>query len=647
MTEIGKKISYTAVITLFLCTFPLSQPQAQLATTATPDWAKALSLITDANDPLMQKFALWAYSTETSMPVDAKKLMAFVRANPGWPRTHVMEQQIEDDFPLSLRPYEIVEWFESHEPRGYKGIQLYISALLSLGRHSDARRELSRLWRDTPLQKNEVYALIGKYTKMFTPLDHARRMEHLIWNGRYSEAITMYAFVDQDTRQLAKARIALARDESGVDNYIQKVPAHLQNHAGLVYERLRWRRKRDMDDRAVDLLERQPDDLINPESWWQERHILLRRALEKGDHKEAYKIAQNHHLTEGADFAQAEWILGWLETNHLNQSTKAAPRFENMYNKVGSAISRSRAAYWAGLAHEKSGNKNAATEWYQLAGGYPATYYGQLAVEKLGLDYRPEKFPPYFPNRTERDVFENHELVRMIRILHKAGLDKMAEPFFARLLLDAKTPAQHRLIAELGAQTKQLQFSIQANKNLQMNHGGFLYQSGYPYMTRLPTDKPEKALVHAIIYRESMFNPNAISPAGARGLMQVMPATARELARRTGKNYALDALTGNPDFNIFLGSTYLQEMIERYNGSYPLAIAAYNAGPSRVNRWLETFGDPRTEEVDIVDWVEHLPIYETRNYVQRVMEAFYIYRLQFNQRGATIMAFNNFSKTQN
>ena len=149
---------------------------------------------------------------------------------------------------------------------------------------------------------------------------------------------------------------------------------------------------------------------------------------------------------------------------------------------------------------------------------------------------------------------------------------------------------------------------------------------GYPIIKLPYKSGVEPALILSVIRQESNFDKKAKSRRGAMGYMQLMPKTARELGKILKVNFTLAQLKNNPTLNIILGSEYLRRLIEKFDGSYVLALAAYNAGPLNVTRWMKNAGDPRKSEVDVIDWIERIPFRETRNYVQRVLENVSVYR---------------------
>jgi soluble lytic murein transglycosylase len=608
------------------------------ARSAEPDWQNALS---GNPDPLAQKLLIWLNVTEANQPYSPPELIRFTLENSDWPKLYTFRDQVEKGIGTLSHPYEIAAWFDQNPPKSADGIKVYVAALIDLDHSDKAKAALKKFWLDAELDKKETSAAASQYRRLFPLTAHIDRLDNLLWKQRYQEAEYMLPLVDADHSRLAQARIALGRMSSKAPKLVAALPLALQNDSGLIYDRLKWRRQMNKDADAVSFLRSAPKNPAHPELWWRERNILARRTLEKRDYAGAYKIILNNGLVSGADYSQAEWILGWLSLRFLHQPDKAYQHFDNFYQAVTSAVSRSRAAYWLARAAEAMRQEEASKNWDKLGAQFPSTFYGQLCYEKINgpvdaAQFMDDQVPP-----ESFQGFDDTELVQAVRLLADAGVPKYADPFFIKLLNKAKDRTDFILISRLARETGRIRFSVEANKQLQQKLGDFMFTEGYPLLPSLPVDDPESALIHAIVHRESMFDARAASPAGASGLMQLMPRTAKHVSKHIGKKFTVDKLTENPLYNIELGATYLQSLLDDYDGYYPLAIAAYNAGPSNVKKWVKEFGDPRKGKVDIIDWIELIPIYETRNYVQRVMESYYIYKLRLSEPPQTVLAFKN------
>ncbi len=627
---------FCGVLSLMVVCFGAPQP---LHADATPQELQKSTdlLLAQRQDPLARKLLVWLYATESKLPIHAPDLINFTRNNKDWPRLHTIRLKIEQNIGDTITPANTITWFNENPPETADGIKAYIRALMATQQQDRAKHALKSFWEHAVLTKKDTVSLIGIYPRILNADDHEKRLNRMIWESRYSEAEALLPFVSANNRTLAAARLALAQNKPNASTLVQNLtPAQLQDE-GVTFERMRWRRMRGMDSGALEMLAQKPAAPAEPAAWWREMNILARRKLEAKDYHGAYNIIQKHKMSEGSGYAQAEWLLGWIELRFLKQPGKALPRFIKLHDKVNAAISKARASYWAARAAEALPDGVLAQAWHRKAAAYTSTFYGQLSYAKLYGAAKPGAFRDPVVTEEKAQAFVARETVRVVRMLHAAGLTQFLDPFLARLLLDAKTPEDYVLVARLARETGRFYYAVQANKDIQTNEGLFMPVEGYPVLPPLPLQAPEKSLVHAIIHRESMFNTLAVSPAGARGLMQLMPGTARDMARKTGEGYSAEKLMLDARFNVLLGSTYLQELIRRYDGFYPMAIAAYNAGPGRVSSWIEEFGDPRDRKTDLIDWIEQIPIYETRNYVQRVMESYYMYRLQFGEPARTVL----------
>ncbi|MEE8247968.1 MAG: lytic transglycosylase domain-containing protein, partial [Alphaproteobacteria bacterium] len=358
---------------------------------------------------------------------------------------------------------------------------------------------------------------------------------------------------------------------------------------------------------------------------WVERAIQVRRALDEGAVTEAYRLAQEHKQSEGADFAEAEWLAGWIALRFLDEDRVAYGHFARLYDAVRFPISRARGAYWAGRSAESMGESKLARQWYALGAAHPTAFYGQLAALKLGDGPALALDPDPSPGPEAVEAFNARELVRAVRLLAELGEKERLRPFIMRLNELAETPAEHALVALLAKSAGRADLAVASTKR-SVRAGVVLAGAGYPVIGLPAGGAPEPALLLAVARQESEFNPKAVSNRDARGLMQLLPATAKVVSRQLKLRYDKKKLTEDPWYNARLGSAFLAELIERHDGSYVLALAAYNAGPSRVKRWLKAYGDPRTGEVDALDWIELVPFAETRNYLHRVLEGLQVYR---------------------
>ena len=362
---------------------------------------------------------------------------------------------------------------------------------------------------------------------------------------------------------------------------------------------------------------------------WKDLHVRIRDDFSQRAWRDAYDLASRHNLDAGSsDYANAEFICGWLALRHLGQPKVALAHFKHLYESVKTPISKSRGAYWIGRTYEALGDKASAREWYETGSAYPTFFYGQLSVAKLypgdGL-----RLPEPEVSASARAAFERGALPHIVRSLNAIGEQDRAARFLKTLANSNDSREDFILTDDLARSLGKPNLEVSVTKVA--NQKGFTLGSrGFPVTAMAKGSNPETALALGIIRQESEFRADAKSQAGALGMMQLMPSTARGLANRAGIGFSDNDLL-RPDYNVKLGREYLGDRLDEFSGSYILAIASYNAGHGRVREWLDIYGDPRSPSVDPIDWIETLPVYETRNYVQRVLENTQVYRAKLAQ----------------
>jgi len=597
-------------------------------------WTAATRHAARAKDPLPAKVLSWLRFSTQGSGATFQEIDDFLTANPDWPRRASLRRRAEETMKAALQDTAALAWFAKEAPRTTAGAIRYGNALLAKGQRQEATRYIREAWRTLDMARPDERSFYRSFRNFLRKEDNVARLDRLIWDQRVGAARRQMRRVSRDQQHLAQARLMLMRRTGGVDGAIARVPSELQVHPGLVFERMRWRRRKGFTDRAVELLKHPPAQLIRPAKWWQERAILSRRALAEGDITTAYRLAQGHSQTKGSSLAEAEWLSGWIALRYLRDYDVARRHFQRLFKTVRYPISRARGAYWTARAIEENpadieNRRTQAMQWYRAAARFPTTFYGQLAIDRLSQqrNTRPPTEPA--PSAAEMKQFEDRELVRATRLLAHLGQNKLVKTFVLRLTPLAKRPAEWALIGRLATDLNRNDLAIRVAK-LAIRKGVTLTAAGYPKLNVRRDFSVEPALMHAVIRQESAFDTKAISRAGARGLMQLMPATARQVARQLKVRHNKQKLLTDPVHNLRLGSAYLDHLRENYDGSLILAVAAYNAGPGNVNRWIRLNGDPREfSTFDAIDWIESIPFSETRNYVQRVLENMTVYGYRF------------------
>jgi peptidoglycan lytic transglycosylase len=594
------------------------------------EWPRALRLAALIEDPLPAKTVRWLRMIEEGQPADFATIAQFLIDNPHWPWPEQLQAIAEETITDPADHALIRRLFADRPPLTTRGHIGYAEALFEINQDEPAKALIRKAWIEGDFSPREEQRLLQKYRHLLSRADHIARLDNLLWDYRRNSANRMLALVPDGYRRLAEARMRLQRRQGGLEKAIEAVPAELRNDPGLTFDRMRWRRQKQLDQGVLEVLLDPPEELGRPALWWFEREFQIRRALRKRNFELAYQLASRHRQTAGDEFAEAEWLAGWLALRFIHQPNTALRHFNRLYDGVRAPVDRANAAYWAGRSATALGDRWLAGQWYRRAAEVPIAYYGQLAAEALGEASRPLPDPPS-ADPMQRASFESQELVRVARMLIEADATDQLTPFLVRLGEQATSATQVGLVAELAATTGRPHLVAQVGRHTayygEPNHVAAFPIPEIAGLMRPPPGDPEPALLMGVGRQESMFNPWVSSHAGARGLLQLIPRTAFLMARQLGLPYNPGRLVGDPDYNVRLGSHYLKTLLKHYDGEVALAVAAYNAGPRRVDEWIRLHGDPRRGDPSaLIDWIELIPFDETRNYVQRVLEGRDMYR---------------------
>ncbi len=599
------------------------------------DLEAARDMTRHGGQPLLNKYLTWLYLSQPSLDGDFQEIADFLRANPHWPGQTTLREHAEIAMPPGLPDSEVLAWFSDYPPISHVGMTRYGQALQRVGQLDQAVSQIRETWVQANFTSTEEAGYRQLFGAQLRQEDEVARFERLVWQGRKEPARRQAARLGNGYPELAEARLRLAYRDPGVDGAIKRVPARLQNDPGLIYERARWRMRKDRYAGALELLDPPLTGVTHADEWWDLRFWVARYAFRVGDFSVAYRLASQHGMDSGGGFAEGEWFAGWLALRFLQQPETAYRHFQTLYEGVSYPISLSRAAYWAGEAANAINKPEWAKRWYTLAAHHVTTYYGQLAAARLGQAPMTLYPTDTYAEPADAVAFERQELVQVARLLHAVGARDRIGPLIYQLRQQTSKVDEVRLASELAQELNRPDLAVHAAK--QASYDGILLpQQLYPDADFYAGHSNEADLVLAVIRQESVFYERAVSSAGARGLMQLMPATAKGLSKRLGLPYDRARLLDEPEYNVQLGRAYLRELMAEFDGYYPLVLAAYNAGPSRAREWIRLFGDPRDGDVDPVDWVESIPFTETRNYVQRVIEGAVVYRQRYAPDSATL-----------
>ncbi|NWG53686.1 MAG: lytic transglycosylase domain-containing protein [Hydrogenophilaceae bacterium] len=598
------------------------------------DWATVRALRDGASDTLVRRILQWRLAASSDAPTSFSDIAAALRELEDWPGRDSMRRRAElAIFDSALSFADRVAWLRAEGgPQSGEGKVALAQALRRTGQVEEATRLAREAWRENSLNGRAEEIVLDEFASALSSEDHAARVDRALWRGERGAAQRLMPRLRPEDRLLAQARIVLqTRPRRGVQAAVDAVPASRADDAGFLYDRARYIRISGRPEDAA-IYARRIDARLAPEfardDIFTEKRRHIARAMRNHDRETAYALTANHGMTSGEHFADAEWMAGWLALRFLNKPQEAAAHFAHLDENVSTPVSRARALYWRAEAARALGQNGDADARLEEAARYDFTYYGQLAAARRGGVMRlSESSPPV--SDSVRIAFENRELVRALRLISEFGTQRDFESIAYYLDDTLDNPQELELLSNLAREASYMRTSVRAAKS-GIRRGVIAVNAAFP-MLELParvreSSRPEPALVLAIIRQESEFDPRAVSHANARGLMQIIPPTARTTARRLGLSYQLAALTNDPEYNMTLGAAYLGDLIDNWGGSYVLAIASYNAGPGRAREWINDWGDPRRRDVDVVDWIELIPISETRNYIQRVLENLQVYR---------------------
>ncbi len=606
---------------------------AALQSAAAKDWPQALTLARDAA-PIGGDLILWQWLRDGQGKLDDYE--AFLARRPDWPGLPLLKEKGEIAVARSDDAKRILAYFGADKPRSGIGSVAMVRALIATGRTDEAKDEALRGWAELKFDPEAEAAMIAVAGNVL-PVADDLRLDRILWTKtRKDEALRMLARVSPDQAALARARLALQDDAADAPALVKAVPAALAGDAGLAFDRFDYRMRASRYDDAAELILSRSDSaahLGDPAKWGARRADLARILMRQGSYKTAYQVAARHQLTTGDDYADLNFVAGFVALRHLNDPKRALQHFTAMEAAVATPISQARAHYWIARAQEAGGQD--ATAEYRTAAGYQTAFYGLVAAERLGLTLDPALVDVGTPTPDWKTAsFANSSVLAAARAALGAGDRTLVKRFFLHLGegLDNRELAA---LADMALRLDEPHIAVVIAKAA-AERGLILPRAYYPIPAFIPEDLPvSRALALSIARRESEFDPAAQSKAGARGLMQVMPDTAAHVAKSLGEQSSADRLIADPAFNIRMGSSYLADLVGKFGPSVALVAAGYNAGPSRPTKWIAEYGDPRNG-ADIVDWIETIPFTETRTYVMRVAEGVVIYRARLKGQATPI-----------
>jgi len=595
------------------------------------DYASAARIARSMPGPAGSLLIEWLIATEGGNDATWQRLGEAQAAVADWPGQRLMQIRYEQALRRAEPDAETVLLaMEGREPVLEPTVLLLARALVETGRDNEAASLIRGYWREEPFSEEMETAILEEFGSFLTGGDHSWRMARILYDGGTDAAVRTAALLGEDVQAFAAAWSAVNRGSSAAASLLDAVPTSLRSDPGYQYARLRQMVRTGRYGEAATLLAGAPSDpsvLIDPEAWSSQRRTVARALMERGETETAYEVVAEHSAVDRGELVEAEFMAGWIALSFLDDGALALPHFETLASSSSLPLSQSRAYYWIGRSHEALGAQAEAEAAFGTAAELHTTYYGQLALLQLGVTQLPIAEITEI-DEAARSAFTAIPMVQAVGWLTAFGREGDVA-LIARHLGDTLQSATSiGLLTEFAEAEGNHQLALQVAK-LAANRGLAVDRAAFSDAVLRDSDETEwsdRALVYAVARQESAFNIEAESSAGAIGLLQILPSTARETANRIGVAYSETRLRTDAEYNAIIGAAYMRSLIERYSGHYGLALAAFNAGLGRVDGWLTEYGDPRATGVDAIDWIERIPFDETRNYVQRVLENYQVYR---------------------
>ena len=585
------------------------------------------------SDPLARKLVEWTILRSDENDAGFDRLVAFSTENPSWPNAITIRKRAESALWDEKRAAGTVrDFFASSRPMTGKGKFALARALLAQGDTAAAAQLVRQAWREDICSAAVERAVMETFSDVLTRADHKARMDRRFYDDDPDAGMRMAQLLGGTDLLIGRAREAVVEKSSNARALLDAVPEGARGNAGYLFHKAQWLRREDKPIEAARLLQAAPrsaSEQHNLEEWWVERRLVARKLLDLEEYQAAYVVARDAlPPTKDNPRAEHEFTAGWIALRFANNPQAAYRHFARVGEGTSNPITLARGEYWQGRAAEALGRNSEARAHYQAAAQHSTAYYGQIARARLGMG---ELAVRRAPELTNRHALMNLEVVRAVQLLYAVDARDLVVPFVSDLAENALDIGALVIVAEVARKYDDARAMLLVGKGA-LRRGFALEAYAFPTNGipefRLVGPAVDKSVVYAIARQESAFNPRAVSSANALGLMQVLPGTGKQIAKKFGFAFDRNRMLSDAAYNAQMGAAELGDVLQSYRGSYILSFVAYNAGRGRVKQWIEKYGDPRDPNVDPIDWVERIPFSETRNYVQRVLENMQVYRAQ-------------------
>ncbi len=641
-----KKWVHVFAFGLFFSHFTFStQLRAPQEFSCQADFAQALKTLGRGKEPVLpspscsleHKLVFWLWFQDYGYTFSEG--VTFLKENPHWPGLRKIRTQIELSSQRGVSKQKIIAYFAEYPPLTSEGALSYAQALWATEPPSVSLPKIRKIWHSTNFTSANEKTFYTLFKNSLNPEDNQKRLDRLIMEGNFYELERMKKYVSAPSKGAIDYILGLLSNKKRFKVKWKELPAAYQSHPGILFQRLKWLLSHKEKEEAEtifmtlfnnNLLTPYPDQLV------QYRTYFARSAFKEGNFKLAFELLTKNKIFPSAkvdivNFVEGDFLAAWLCLRRLNQPEKAKEIFEDLYQFVRTPISRSKIAYWLGETETVLGHSDQAEDWYKKSAESPHVFYGQLSLKKLNKDFNvelaesPEKGTP---------TPQEEELINALKLLTSPGFDTKKEMILFHLARTG-SPALAPTLVELTHEIKLPHLAVFVAKIVGKNVPVLTHRA-YPTLEFsediLALPHVSEPLLHSVIRQESNFNCGSVSTKGAQGFLQLMVATAKDLAKKLKLPFTKKHYIEKPETNLILGSHYLSQILREFDGNIVLTLASYNAGKSRVLEWIKTFGDPRHKNVDLIDWIESIPFMETRGYIQRILESIPIYEARLKNR---------------
>jgi len=573
----------------------------------------------------------WAIAVSTAEGIPSSEFQKAIKELKNWPGKALIHRNFEHALASENQsPKKIISYFAITHPNTADGMATLGEALIQSGQKARARSIITPWWYTARLDKREEQLIIKKVGSTLQKSDYQRRFKAMLYAYRLNSAEMLIRYAE--AASLYKAFAAVARKHNDAAQKLAAVDISWKKDPIYIFALIQHLRRAGKYEQAAELMFISPKDaasLVDPDAWWVERRVLSREILDTGNPQMAYQIAAAHTAESPIMADDAEFHAGWYALRFLKKPHLAQKHFALINRLSSRPLSASRSFYWMGRTAEALYEKKKANDYFLHAAHYGTSFYGQLAASHLKRNKLEITYP--HPTTEERERFATRQPVKALKYFEAHGYKKEALCLYHALAEELENPSELALLAMMAELNNDHYTSLKIGKNAVQR--GFSVSSLSHPVGAIPASVNisaiQKALAYAIARQESEFNSFAISKADARGMLQLLPSTAKAIALQHGIDYSIQKLSNDPSYNTILGMHFLNKQLERFKGSYILTFIGYNAGSSRATEWITRYGDPRGRPVEeVVDWIERIPFTETRNYVQRVMENYQVYKVR-------------------